>query len=93
MATPNNQHTSRFATTQPYSVSKKKDANQRRRNTYRQLMKELGDELPFPNDVMSQIDYNSRLRLALCYFQMKSITQDKPKTDGNDKTIGHYMTT
>lgn len=40
-------------------------------------MKDLAEELPFSKDVVSQIDYNSRLRLALCFFRMKLLTGDK----------------
>ncbi len=29
--------------------------------------------LPFPKDVVSQLDYNSRLRLALCFFKLKAL--------------------
>ncbi len=29
--------------------------------------------LPFPKDVVSQLDYNSRLRLSLCFFRLKNL--------------------
>ena len=35
--------------------------------------------LPFPNDAISQLDYNSRLRLALCFLRLKTMV------DGGDK--------
>ena len=31
--------------------------------------------LPFPKDVVSQLDYNSRLRLTLCFFRLKSLLE------------------
>ena len=35
--------------------------------------------LPFPKESISQLDYNSRLRLALCFLRMKTVinTGDK----------------
>lgn len=29
--------------------------------------------MPFPKDVVAQLDYNSRLRLTICFFRMKSM--------------------
>ena len=29
--------------------------------------------MPFPKDVVSQLDYNSRLRLTICFFRTKSM--------------------
>lgn len=29
--------------------------------------------MPFPRDVVSQLDYNSRLRLTICFFKMKTM--------------------
>ncbi len=29
--------------------------------------------LPFPKDVVAQLDYNSRLRLSLCFFRLKTL--------------------
>ena len=46
---------------------------QSRRTTHAQLLKELGSLLPFPEKVVQQIDYNSILRLVLCYFRMKNL--------------------
>ena len=34
-------------------------------------MDELAELLPLPLDVSGQMDYNARLRIALCYFRMK----------------------
>ena len=65
----------------PYTVLNRKERSrelaQKRRTTYKSLMKELADELPFSKDVISQVDYNSRLRLALCFFRMKSLLPKK----------------
>ena len=35
--------------------------------------------LPFPKAVVSQLDYNSRLRLALCFFRLKSLVETSTK--------------
>ena len=29
--------------------------------------------MPFPKDVVSQLDYNSRLRLTVCFFRIKAM--------------------
>ena len=29
--------------------------------------------MPFPKDVVAQLDYNSRLRLTICFFRMKTM--------------------
>ena len=29
--------------------------------------------MPFPKDVVAQLDYNSRLRLTICFFRMKTL--------------------
>lgn len=69
----------------PYAVLNRKERSrelaQKRRTTYKSLMKDLAEELPFSKDVVSQIDYNSRLRLALCYFRMKNILGKGNKAD------------
>lgn len=74
----------RFESTEPYSVLNRKERSrelaQKRRTTYKSLMKDLADELPFSKDVVSQVDYNSRLRLALCFFRMKSVAPQKETT-------------
>ena len=76
----------RFDTTEPYSVLNRKERSrelaQKRRTTYKGLMKDLADELPFSKDVVSQVDYNSRLRLALCFFRMKTIAPQKETQSG-----------
>ena len=61
---------------------------QSRRTTHAQLLKELGSLLPFPEKVVQQIDYNSILRLVLCYFRMKNLAIQ----DGNpSKAISMYL--
>lgn len=95
----------RFETSTPYSVLNRKERSrelaQKRRTTYKSLMRDLAEELPFSKDVVSQIDYNSRLRLALCFFRMKMLTgtkkdpqQEKVKmvesTEGKTHTRKHY---
>ena len=61
---------------------------QSRRTTHAQLLKELGSLLPFPDKVVQQIDYNSILRLVLCYFRMKNLAiQD----GGPSKTTSMYL--
>ena len=61
---------------------------QSRRTTHAQLLKELGSLLPFPEKVVQQIDYNSILRLVLCYFRMKNLAiQD----GGPSKAISMYL--
>ena len=37
--------------------------------------------LPFPKDVVSQLDYNSRLRLTLCFFRLKSLLESNMKQE------------
>ena len=63
--------------TAPYSVLNRKERSrelaQKRRTTYKSLMRDLAEELPFSKDVVSQIDYNSRLRLAMCFFRTKGL--------------------
>ena len=55
--------------------------------------------LPFPMDVISQLDYNSRLRLAVCFCRLKTLTEsgcevagcaddsDEPSSPGSEKQI------
>ena len=50
-------------------LEKSRKLAQKRRETYKDLMTSLADELPFSKEVVSQVDYNSRLRLALCFFR------------------------
>ena len=45
--------------------------------------------LPLPKDVVTHLDYSSKLRLALCYFRLKSVTgaatskeEAEPKPEG-----------
>jgi PAS domain-containing protein len=72
----------------PYAVLSRKERSrelaQKRRTTYKSLMKDLADELPFSKDVISQVDYNSRLRLALCFFRMKSLAPKKDRDQSKD---------
>lgn len=74
----------RFETSEPYNVPNRKERSrelaQKRRTTYKSLMKDLADELPFSKEVISQVDYNSRLRLALCFFKMKMLAPKKEMT-------------
>lgn len=92
-ATPTNHYSSRFDTTQPYTIVNRKERSrelaQKRRTTYKGLMKDLADELPFSKDVVSQVDYNSRLRLALCFFRMKSLLQDRSKVEDQVESKGN----
>ena len=63
---------------------------QSRRTTHAQLLKELGSLLPFPAKVVQQIDYNSILRLVLCYFRMKNLAiQDNGSS--SPKAISMYV--
>ena len=39
--------------------------------------KKIEQVLPFPSDVVSQLDYNSRLRLAVCFFRLKTMTDSE----------------
>lgn len=94
VATPTNHYSSRFDTTQPYAIVNRKERSrelaQKRRTTYKSLMKDLADELPFSKDVVSQVDYNSRLRLALCFFRMKSLLQDRSKAKEQVESKGKH---
>ncbi|XP_011403284.1 PREDICTED: hypoxia-inducible factor 1-alpha-like [Amphimedon queenslandica] len=84
----------RFDTTEPYSVLNRKERSrelaQKRRTTYKGLMKDLADELPFSKDVVSQVDYNSRLRLALCFFRMKSIAPQKEPLSSESQSVSYH---
>ena len=42
--------------------------------------------MPFPKDVVAQLDYNSRLRLTICFFRMKTML--KPEEDEHPPTAG-----
>ena len=71
-------HTERDKPAVPHSLAVRRERSrelaQKRRTTYKSIMSDLAQELPFSRDVISQVDYNSRLRLALCYFRMKSLS-------------------
>lgn len=62
-------------------LEKSRKLAQKRRETYKDLMTGLMESLPFTREVLSQLDYNSRLRLALCFLKMKSLLED-PKQEG-----------
>ena len=70
----------------PYTVSTRKERSrelaQKRRTTYKSLMNDMADVLPFSKEVVSQIDYNSRLRLALCFIRMKKILGAEEDEEG-----------
>ena len=68
---------------------KSRASSQFRRTSHAQLLKELGSLLPFPDKVVQQIDYNSILRLAICYFQMKSLAIQEGNTS---KITSMYLT-
>ena len=55
-------------------------------------MKDLADELPFSKDVVSQVDYNSRLRLALCFVRMKKLLEQDKNEDGKSAMTGVIST-
>ena len=80
----------RFSSTQPYAVLDRKERSrelaQKRRSTYKTLMQDLADELPFSKDVVSQVDYNSRLRLALCFFRAKNLLRENLEDLKNGKS-------
>ena len=44
--------------------------------------------MPFPKDVVAQLDYNSRLRLTICFFRMKTVLN--PEDDNEE---GHPLPT
>ena len=50
-------------------LEKSRKLAQKRRETYKDLMTGIMEELPFPREILSQLDYNSRLRLTLCFFK------------------------
>ena len=85
MALVHESESQRFETTKPYTVPNRRERSrelaQKRRTTYKSLMKDLADELPFSKDVVSQVDYNSRLRLALCFVRMKTLLDEKNKDE------------
>ncbi len=70
---------------QPYALPTRKersrDLAQKRRTTYKSLMNDMSDVLPFSKEVVSQVDYNSRLRLALCYIRMKKLLGADPDNE------------
>lgn len=50
-------------------LEKSRKLAQKRRETYKDLMTGIVESLPFTREVLSQLDYNSRLRLALCFLK------------------------
>ena len=42
--------------------------------------------LPFPKEAVSQLDYNSRLRLALCFFRLKTMVEGRGEMAGGGTT-------
>ena len=50
-------------------LEKSRKLAQKRRETYKDLMTGIVESLPFSREVLSQLDYNSRLRLALCFLK------------------------
>ena len=81
----------RFSSTQPYTVLDRKERSrelaQKRRSTYKTLMQDLADKLPFSKDIVSQVDYRSRLRLALCFFRAKNLLKENLTNLANGKYI------
>ena len=69
----------------PYAVPTRKERSrelaQKRRTTYKSLMNDMSDVLPFSKEVVSQVDYNSRLRLALCFVRMKKLLGADPDNE------------
>lgn len=67
--------------TAPYLLVTRKERSrgmaQKRRTTHKTLMDELAGQLPLSRDVVGQMDYNSRLRVALCFLQMKTFMSSK----------------
>ena len=41
----------------------------------------LVQAMPFPKDVVAQLDYNSRLRLTICFFRMKTMLNSEEDED------------
>ena len=68
----------------PYSLATRRERSrelaQKRRTTYKTIMDDLTRVLPFPKDVVAQLDYNSKLRLALCFFRLKALIGSDPTT-------------
>jgi len=89
-------HTQRVEPTVPYSLvvrrERSRELAQKRRTTYKSIMSDLAQELPFSKDVISQVDYNSRLRLALCYLRMKSLMErsESSKMEEEKKEVMEY---
>ena len=87
MAAKVNPH--RTEPTVPYTVKarreRSRDLAQKRRTTYKSLMQDLATELPFTKDVVNQVDYNSRLRLAMCFFRMKHLMYQESKNERGDE--------
>ena len=46
-------------------------------DNYTYLYIKIEQVLPFPSDIVSQLDYNSRLRLAVCFFRLKTMTDSE----------------
>ena len=69
---------------------KARNSARRRRTESKSLMEELSNELPFSNEIVSQLDHNSRLRLTLCYMRTKSVlTPDEKKSNQSNVDIIH----
>ena len=51
-------------------LEKSRKLAQKRRETYKDLMTGMMESLPFTQDVLTQLDYNSRLRLGLCFLKL-----------------------
>jgi hypothetical protein len=64
-------------------LEKSRKLAQKRREAYKDLMTGIMESLPFTQDVLTQLDYNSRLRLGLCFLKMKKLLEqpegDSPK--------------
>ena len=50
-------------------LEKSRKLAQKRRETYKDLMTGIMESLPFSREVLTQLDYNSRLRLGLCFLK------------------------
>lgn len=76
------------STSAPYSTRREKSRKlaQKRRDTYKQIMEDLTSVLPFPREAVSQLDYNSRLRLALCFFRLKTMVEGSGEMAGGGGT-------
>ena len=55
-------------------LEKSRKLAQKRRETYKDLMTGIMESLPFSRDVLTQLDYNSRLRLGLCFLKLAGLS-------------------